>query len=74
MPQPRVLKISDSSNVSIITYNPESEVMVVQFTDGSIYRYVSVPGDVVGRVAFSKSVGKALRKLVISSYEGKQYK
>lgn len=69
---PRVVKINDSENVHMMTYNPETEVLIVVFKDHtqSKYRYSDIPGDVVGRVAFSKSVGSALRKLIADKYVG----
>lgn len=49
-----------SSNVAGIAYNQDEKELIVQFTNGTFYRYRPVPGDVVLSVLFDPdSQGKA---------------
>jgi hypothetical protein len=47
-----------SSNVAARGYSPERALLVVQFTDGSIYEYTDVPEDVWHRFSTAPSQGR----------------
>lgn len=61
-----------SSNVRAIGYDPETQVMEVEFSNGSIYRYYDVPDMVVRQVREADSVGAMLASLVtrVAKYRG----
>ena len=58
----RKLEITDSSNISGIAYDHGTRIMMVQFTNGDLYEYKEVPGDVFGTLASAQSVGKKFAK------------
>ena len=53
-----------SSMMVAIGYNPETEVLVVQFNEETYYRYDMVPAGLVPRIMFAPSIGKAFNKLI----------
>ncbi len=52
-------------------FSPETETLVVQFQNGSYYRYDGVPSDVfVGLVTNKESHGRAFNTLVKDAFTG----
>lgn len=57
-----------SSNVASVGYDPEQQVMEVEFKNGGVYQYFDVPETVYLQVVNSGSVGGALNAIVKGSY------
>ena len=61
----RMQPIAGSSMLATVGYNSEQEVMVVQFQNGSFYRYDGVPEEnFVAVVTARESQGKAFNEFV----------
>lgn len=61
---PRVVKISDSSHLSRVYYDPKSGKMIVRFQNGAEYLYENVGHEVFGALVAADSTGKAFNELV----------
>lgn len=56
-----------SSMIATVGYDPDQELMVVQFQNGKVYRYDGVPSGVFISVATDReSVGQAFNKHIRS--------
>ena len=58
-----------SSNIRSISYNPETEVLVVEYLNGSMYEYLKVPSYIYDGLVESESKGSFMNKLVKGTYE-----
>ena len=58
-----------SSNVKSMAYDPEREIMMVNFHHGGSYFYYDVPPDVFNRVRGADSVGRSLYNNVKDQYD-----
>ncbi len=56
----RACHIKDSSNIKLIEYNPELQIMRVTFIMGGIYDYKPIDGFLFGDLVSSTSPGKFL--------------
>lgn len=64
----RRIPIGDSSTIKAVGYDPETCALEIDFLSGGRYRYAMVPGDVVARLLFSPSAGKAFALHVKGKY------
>lgn len=60
----RIVNLDDSSHITQIAYNLETQVMHVRFLSGMVYRYDKVHPDVFGQIVSADSVGAAFSELV----------
>jgi len=65
----RMLRVTDSSNVAEIGYEPDTRVMRVRFVNGSLYEYLDVGAPTFVGFATAKSVGSAFTRLVKGKYK-----
>lgn len=61
----RHLSIDDSSNVSALAYDPTTYQLIVEFKNGSTYRYDHVQLHQFGELAAAQSVGKLLNSTIV---------
>jgi hypothetical protein len=47
-----------SSNIASIGYDPDTQVMEVEFTSKSVYQYLGVPPRIANDTLIAESVGK----------------
>lgn len=57
-----------SSQIAAIGYDPATNILEVEFLNGSIYQYVGVPPATHEALMKASSVGAALRSLVKGKY------
>jgi len=57
-----------SSNIASIGYDPDSETLEVEFTNGSIYQYFNVPGGMNEQLMASASKGQFLNTYIRNAY------
>lgn len=57
-----------SSTVASIGYDEASEIVEVEFVNGSIYQYYSVPASVFEQFRTAPSVGKFLNAVIRKAY------
>jgi hypothetical protein len=57
-----------SSNISSIGYEPESQVLEIEFHDGSIYQYDGVPQSVYEGLMNASSHGQYLHQHIKDRY------
>ncbi len=57
-----------SSNISSIGYDPTSQVLEVEFNDGSIYQYSGVPQSVYDGFINASSHGQYLHQYIKDAY------
>lgn len=48
----------DSSSLRALGYDPEREVLEVEFRSGALYRYQQVPAEVVAELLAAESLGR----------------
>lgn len=60
----RSTKISDSSTVNQIDFDPVTEVMMVTFNTGAQYVYSPVTSHIYGAIVSAESAGKMLNILI----------
>ena len=58
-----------SSMVYAVGYDPESKVLEVVFTKGSIWQYYDVPLEVYDELMSSSSIGSHMNGCIIDCYE-----
>lgn len=58
-----------SSNIRSISYNPETEVLVVEYLNGSMYEYLKVPSSIYEGLVESESKGSFMNRMVKGTYE-----
>ena len=54
----------ESSNLSEIGYDIETQILEIQFKKGAVYQYEGVPLDVYSEFLESESIGKAFSQLI----------
>lgn len=59
----------DSSNILSIGYDPDSQVLEIEFKDGSIYSYLKVPPNHYDGIMNADSHGKYLNENIKGIYE-----
>jgi hypothetical protein len=47
-----------SSNIRSVGYDPSSKVLEVEFSNGGVYQYADVPGQVYADLEAAESVGR----------------
>jgi hypothetical protein len=57
-----------SSNISSVGYEPASQVLEVEFTNGSVYSYEGVPPEVHRGLVDAPSVGSAFHSMIRDQY------
>src|SRR4051812_4657797 len=57
-----------SSNVSGYEYDPQTAQLVVEFRNGSRYRYSGVPSDTVETLSKAESAGQYFNKVIKTAY------
>lgn len=57
-----------SSNIRSISYNPETEVLVVEYLSGSMYEYLKVPSHIYDGLVESESKGSFMNRMVKGTY------
>jgi hypothetical protein len=58
-----------SSNLAAAGYDPATQVLRVQFKNGSIYDYSQVPSDVANGLFFADSAGQYLHQQIKGKYQ-----
>ena len=58
-----------SSNLAAAGYDPATQVLRVQFKNGSIYDYSQVPPDVANALFSANSAGQYLHQRIKGQYE-----
>jgi hypothetical protein len=58
----------NSTNIKSATYDTESQVLTVNFNNGGIYEYQSVPWELFAKFRMSDSQGKFLNQHVKGKY------
>lgn len=57
-----------SSNIQAVGYDLASTTLAVQFSNGTVYRYIGVPKDIGETFKDAPSVGKALATCIRGKY------
>lgn len=57
-----------SSNIRSISYNPETEVLVVEYLNGSMYEYLKVPSSIYEGLVESESKGSFMNRMIKGTY------
>ncbi len=58
-----------SANLSSVGYNESTEILEVQFQNGSIYQYHGVPKETHGQLVNAKSVGSFFSSNIKNTFE-----
>lgn len=61
----KTTKVNNSSVVSGYFYNEDTEMLLVEFHNESIYLYKNISSSTVKKVFTAESVGKALKKFIL---------
>jgi hypothetical protein len=59
----------DSSNLAAAGYDPATQVLRVQFKNGSIYDYSQVPPDIANGLFSADSAGQYLHQRIKGKYQ-----
>lgn len=57
-----------SSNIASIGYDPDSETLEIEFTNGSIYQYFNVPAGLHEQLMAAPSKGQFLNTYIRNAY------
>lgn len=57
-----------SSNIASIGYDPASETLEIEFTNGSIYQYFNIPAGLSEQLMNAPSKGQFLNLYIKASY------
>ena len=57
-----------SSTVASIGYDPETETLEVEFTNGSVYQYFNIPSHLNDEIMASSSKGQFLNTYIKNGY------
>lgn len=68
----RRCEVLDSSTIKLLCFDPKSELLRVEFLNGSVYDYQGVSPRLFGSLCASYSVGQAFAKLIKNNYKGIQ--
>ena len=60
----------ESSNIKSIGYNPDNQVLEVEFTSGTVYQYDDVPPELYADFESAPSVGRFFHQNIKSVYTG----
>lgn len=63
-----------SSNLKSSTYNTEEKTLLVEFNNGSIYQYDSVPWEIFTKFRMSESQGKYFNTNISKTYKYQKVK
>lgn len=63
----RVVRVTDSSNIVALAYDPTNDVMRVAFENGVTYEYQNVRADQFGLIVSADSVGTAFNRVIRSN-------
>jgi len=58
----------ESSNISSIGYDPDSETLEIEFSNGSIYQYYGVPENLYNKIMGASSKGQFLHQYIKNQY------
>jgi hypothetical protein len=61
-----------SSVVRSVGYDAESKTMELEFSDGSLYEYYSVPAAIHRRLMEADSIGGFLNRFVVPGYKSRK--
>ncbi len=64
-----LIEVKDSSSLTGLSYDPDSQTLAVMFKSGEQYTYFEVPEDVAASLAVAESKGKFLAKSIKGKYE-----
>ena len=62
-------KAVESSNIASIGYDPENEILEVEFNHGGVYQYSDVPQDEYENLMNAESHGKYFSANIRNDYE-----
>lgn len=62
----------ESSNVSAVGYDPESQTMHVEFKGGSRYEYAGVPPETHAELMQAQSIGRHLHERIKGAHQHKR--
>lgn len=62
----------ESSNVSAVGYDPDSQTLHVEFKGGSRYEYAGVPPEAHAELMQSDSIGRHLHERIKSAHQHKK--
>jgi hypothetical protein len=57
-----------SSNIASIGYDPDSETLEIEFTNGSIYQYFNAPSGLYEQLMAASSKGQFLNVYIRNAY------
>jgi hypothetical protein len=60
--------VANSSNIESVGYDPETQTMEVEFTNGNVYQYFDVPQAVQEELMRAESAGKFLNAQIKGVY------
>jgi len=63
------MKPVDSSNVSEIGHDPETETLHIRFKDGSLHEYTGVPAEAHEELMASDSKGKYVHEILKGRFD-----
>lgn len=58
----------ESSQIAAIGYDPEAQVLEVEFKTGKVYQYFEVPAVEYSALVMAESVGRQFNKAIKGSY------
>lgn len=61
-----------SSNINAIGYDPDTNELRVEFSNGRAYRYPGVPADAYQALMAAESVGSHFASIIRPNYQGVQ--
>lgn len=65
-----VMKRVDSSQIRSVGYDPQKNILYIEFTNGTVYKYIDVPiGDFNALCMLTMSVGKYFYAEIKGKYE-----
>lgn len=71
------ISINNSTNISCLSYNPQTKILTILFSRGTIYKYNNVEKETVYKISElyynNQSIGKAFRKYILDKYSFTRY-
>ena len=61
-----------STNVAYVGYDPEKQILEVEFHGGNVYQYYDVPETIFKELLNASSIGKYLNKRIKGVYRYKE--
>lgn len=68
----KVQPVSNSSFIAGIGYDPDTQVLTLQFTDGNSYEYNDVDDGTYNEMAASDSMGRFFHSRIKGQYSGRR--